>query len=243
MNKITISAKNLEMALMKAATELAISRAEVAHQISEHNQGFLGLGKKITIQAWPRKASPKSPDGEHSSPRPKPKSPPKSKDMSPELMQEVVGGLKELLSNIIKLGFGIQCEITTSEEMSLEGKRVIFEVDSAEFAQILTKEVLLADAIEHLLRKQPRHIKRELPFKIFVDAQSSRRQREQKILDHAKQVSEEVVKSGESIVLDYESSYDRKIIHLALNKDDRVFNKSIGYGARKKLMISLSDRQ
>ena len=240
MNKITISAKNLEMALMKAAAELAISRAEVAHQISEHNQGFLGLGKKITIQAWPRQTHQLRPDGGTS---PRPKSPSKSKEMSPELVQEVVGGLKELLSNIIKLGFGIQCEITTSEEMSLEGKRVIFEVDSAEFAQILTKEVLLADAIEHLLRKQPRHIKRELPFKIFVDAQSSRRLREQKILDHAKQVSEEVVKSGESIVLDYESSYDRKIIHLALNKDDRVFNKSIGYGARKKLMISLSDRQ
>ena len=35
----------------------------------------------------------------------------------------------------------------------------------------------------------------------------------------------------------HKSSYDRKIIHMALDKDDLVYTKSIGSGANRKLMI------
>ena len=38
-------------------------------------------------------------------------------------------------------------------------------------------------------------------------------------------------------ILDYKSSYDRKIIHMALDQDDRVYTKSIGSGPNRKLMI------
>lgn len=239
MNKVTISAKNLELALVKAAGELSVSRSEVAHRVREQSQGFLGLGRKVTIQAWPRHSSSSSShrNGAHARKR---RSEPK--EMSEDLETEVIMGLKTFLHTIIKLAFHIDCEISTVTDVSLEGKRVIFEVHSEQFAQILKEEVMLADAIEHLLRKQPRHIKRELPFKIFVDAQSSRLSREKDILAHAKQASDKVVKTGDSVVLDYESSYDRKMIHLALHHDQRVFTKSIGHGPRKKLMISLSDR-
>lgn len=236
MNKVTISAKNLEVALVKAAGELAIARSEVAHQVRDHSQGFLGLGKKITIQAWPRQTDKKRRSGGRTARRAAETKAP----MSAELKAEVLTGLKGMLANILKLAFGIEAPITTSERSSLEGSRVIFEVDSVKFADLLEPEAMLADAIEHLLRKQPRYIKRELPFKIFVDAQSRRQSRELHILEHAKQAADEVIQSGESVVLDYQSSYDRKLIHLTLGSDDRVMTKSIGHGARKKLMISVA---
>lgn len=230
MTKVTISAKNLDVALVKAAGALSISRSEVGHRIRNETQGFLGLGKKITIDAWRRKD--KRVGGESFRKR---RSAPQ---LSAEKTTAVIAELKQFLNEILVKGFGIHCEIVTKEDVSIEGRRIVFEVPSAEFRALLEQDLLLADAIEHLLRKLPRNIKRELPFKIFVDAGSLRSLREKQVVSHAKQVSDKVVKTGESLVLDYESSYDRKIIHLALQKDERVATKSIGQGARKKLKIS-----
>jgi spoIIIJ-associated protein len=53
----------------------------------------------------------------------------------------------------------------------------------------------------------------------------------------AKDLSEKVHENKKPIVLNYKSPYERKIIHMALDKDDRVYTKSIGSGPGRKLMI------
>ena len=56
-------------------------------------------------------------------------------------------------------------------------------------------------------------------------------------MELARDLSEKVHENKRPIVLNYKSSYDRKIIHMALDKDDRVYTKSIGTGPNRKLMI------
>ena len=53
----------------------------------------------------------------------------------------------------------------------------------------------------------------------------------------AKNLSEEVCRNQRPVVLNYKSAYDRKIIHMALDEDERVYTKSIGTGSHRKLMI------
>lgn len=53
----------------------------------------------------------------------------------------------------------------------------------------------------------------------------------------AHDLSAKVHENKRPIVLNYKSSYDRKIIHMALDKDERVYTKSIGSGPNRKLMI------
>ena len=53
----------------------------------------------------------------------------------------------------------------------------------------------------------------------------------------AHDLSNKVHENRRPIVLNYRNSYDRKIIHMALDKDRRVYTKSIGSGANRKLMI------
>ena len=53
----------------------------------------------------------------------------------------------------------------------------------------------------------------------------------------AQELSGQVYKNKRSITLKDKSSYDRKIIHMALDKDDLVYTKSIGSGSNRKLMI------
>ena len=119
----------------------------------------------------------------------------------------------------------------------LEEGRLVLDIDDEYLAGQITRNSKLAESLEHILRKKPRHIKRELPFRIFVDVRGLRRDRESELVGLARDLSEKVFENRRPIVLNYRSSYDRKIIHMALDKDERVYTKSIGSGPNRKLMI------
>ncbi len=119
----------------------------------------------------------------------------------------------------------------------IDGDRLCLNIDSELIAELITKNSRLAEALEHLLRKKPRYLKRELPFRIFVDAQGVRSARELELVDIAKDISNQVAANQKPMVLDYKSSYDRKIIHMALDGDEKVTTKSIGSGPNRKLMV------
>jgi spoIIIJ-associated protein len=114
------------------------------------------------------------------------------------------------------------------------------EVDNAAIAEIIQTNTKFVESLEHLLRKKPRHLKQELPFRIFIDAQGSRKGREEELVRIAKEKADEVAATGQKCVLDYKSAADRKIIHMALENDTRVYTKSIGNGPSRKLMILVS---
>ena len=120
---------------------------------------------------------------------------------------------------------------------SLQGDRLRMDINSESISQMLSENSKLAEALEHLLRKKPRHLKQELPFRVFIDAGNSRRGREEELTAVAKEMAEKVVETQRPVVLNYQSSYDRRIIHTTLESDERVFTKSIGSGSNRKLMV------
>lgn len=133
------------------------------------------------------------------------------------------------------VGFmGVDAANVTSE---LKDSRLVIDVNDDYLAQQIGKNSKLAESLEHVLRKKPRHLKRELPFRIFVDAKGMRQSREDDLISLAQDLSRKVAENRRPIVLPYKSSYDRKIIHMALDKDERVYTKSIGTGPNRKLMI------
>lgn len=133
------------------------------------------------------------------------------------------------------------CEHITGKPVevvaNLDGDRLKMDIKDAEIAAMLSENGKLAEALEHLLRKKPRHLKQELPFRVFIDAGNSRRSREEELANVAREMSEKVVETQRPVVLNYHSSYDRRIIHTTLESDVRVFTKSIGSGSNRKLMI------
>ena len=125
---------------------------------------------------------------------------------------------------------GRKVKVTTQ----VDEYRLCLNIDDDEIAAMMTKNYKVAESLEHLLRKKPRHLKRELPFRIFVDAQGYRLKREEELVQLAKDLSRKVQQNKRPIVLTHKSSYDRKIIHMALDKDDLVYTKSIGSGSNRK---------
>ncbi len=157
---------------------------------------------------------------------------PLSPEVQAQLEKDICQFCKELCEKIV----GESVSVST---LMTEGKLKL-EVDNAAIAEIIQTNTKFVESLEHILRKKPRHLKQELPFRIFIDAQGSRKGREEELIRIAKEKADEVASTGQKCVLDYKSAADRKIIHMALENDTRVYTKSIGNGPSRKLMILVS---
>ena len=153
--------------------------------------------------------------------------------LEPAQLESVIEELRLFCAEICSRIAGKEIEV----KATLQGDRLRMDIQDEEIVQIMSENTKLAESLEHLLRKKPRHLKQELPFRVFIDAGNSRRGREEELTIVAKEMCEKVVESQRPMVLNYQSSYDRKIIHTTLEGDERVFTKSIGSGSNRKLMI------
>lgn len=173
-----------------------------------------------------RKSEPRTPREERAPAEP----------LTPEMQAQLEHDIRQFCKELCERVVGESVDVSSTME---EGKLKL-EVDSAAVAAMIQSNTKFVESLEHLLRKKPRYIKQELPFRIFIDAQGSRKGREEELIRIAKEKAEEVVTTGQKCVLDYKSAADRKIIHMALENDSRVYTKSIGNGPSRKLMILLS---
>jgi len=258
---INVQAKTLEQALIKACGTLGVSQEGLGYKIlkEETAKGFMSFFKasSVEIEAWTtngnqsrgkqhrerdnqqhnRRSEPRPPRREHSS-----ASRNSHTDDSVEHNAEPLSAEKtiELVEELRLFCSGI-CERIAGEPVDVSATnsdgRLVLNVENEYISGQITKNSKLAEAMEHILRKKPRHLRQELPFRIFVDVSGNRRQREEELIQMAQDLSSKVHENKRPIVLNYKSSYDRKIIHMALDKDDRVYTKSIGSGPNRKLMI------
>ena len=227
---IQITEKSLELALVKAAGKLGATQTEIKYKLISEKQGFLGFGRKVTIEAWKKhpRSQRRQAKTQHSR---------RSNASAPLSSEADLKGLQQELTQHFE---GLASKLSShpvQAKVSLNNDRLHLDAQSEELAQQIRKNSKLAEAIEHLLRKMPRKVKQELPFRIFVDSLGVRKEREQELINMAQAKSREVYETGRSVVLNYRSSYDRKIIHMALDGNTQVFTKSIGSGSNRKLMI------
>jgi len=161
------------------------------------------------------------------------------RDLTPDELTALRQELTEFCKGICERMAGESVEVTSE----LDGDRLTLNLDNEYLTDQILKNTRLAESLEHILRKKPRHLRQELPYRIFVDVRGSRRARETELVQMAQDLSMKVAENKRPIVLNYKSAYDRKIIHMALDSDERVYTKSIGSGPNRKLMILPSSGQ
>jgi spoIIIJ-associated protein len=232
-NKIKIQAKTLPKALEQAATELGVGLDAVQYEIISQTDGglfgFLGA-RKIELMVWTSQRKGRNP---RRSTRSETEQQESREPLSESETQELVEDLTSFCRGICERMAGETCDVTST----LEDGRLSFNINNEYIQQQIGRNSKIAESLEHLLRKKPRYLKRELPFRIFIDVAGLRMNRESELVSMACDLSSKVQKSQRPIVLNYKSAYDRKIIHMALDKDEHVYTKSIGTGTNRKLMI------
>lgn len=244
--RIKITAKTLKKALIEAETLLGADSDEIEHRLISQTKGglFSFIGKKVEIEAWKKSKVTRIHPSSKSRKKPQSKGTPynKTADNSSEVKESFTDQeIEDIKENIKAYCIGICEYLVDSENFHVEAYlsdgRLVLDIEDEYLSGQVAKNIKIAESIEHILRKKPKHLKRELPFRVFVDVNGIRQKREGDLIEMAQDLSEKVHGNKRPIVLNYKSSYDRKIIHMALDKDDRVYTKSIGVGNNRKLMI------
>jgi len=80
-------------------------------------------------------------------------------------------------------------------------------------------------------------------YRIILDVEGYRKRREQTLINLAHRLSEKVKKTGHNIVLEPMNPHERRIIHTALQNDQRVRTFSEGEEPYRKVIITRKSKQ
>lgn len=146
-------------------------------------------------------------------------------------VQEVADHLKSFLGGLTE-AFGLDGHVDVDES---EPDILVATVDAQHGLMVGPKGRTL-DAIQELARVSAQ---RTTPssVRIKVDVGGYRKQRAAALEEFARKAADKAVDNGVEVALDPMSPADRKVIHDALNTDERVETRSVGNEPRRKVVV------
>lgn len=94
-------------------------------------------------------------------------------------------------------------------------------------------------SLQHVLRLLLWRAGHDLPVVIDIDGYRARH--EEHLKELAKRKAEEVRGNGRLAVLAPMTSYERRVVHVALKEEDGVTTESLGEGANRRVMIKKAE--
>ena len=264
MNYVIKTGKSVDEAVREALKELNISREKAEIEILDEGQkGFLGLigSKDATVKVWPREDETKSILNEIFNEEIETEKSQEvvhedveleieNNEVSTEEVQEVVDveegtksieeenqeildAAREFISKILDT-----FELENSVEMELKDNVLTINVNGDEnrLGILIGKRGVTLDSIQYILnlivnKKSSRYIR------VNLDSSGYREKRKETLINLAKKMANKVTKTGRSVKLEPMNSYERKIIHTALQDYEGVLTHSEGKDPFRKVVI------
>ena len=122
------------------------------------------------------------------------------------------------------------------EDFEDTDENYIVHIESEDSGILIGRQGKTLDALQFLLNLlvTPELQKRK---RILVDVARYRERRKKKLTKLARSVGDRVAKSGRSVLLESMNPYERRIVHLTLEEDDRVTTRSEGNGLYKRVRV------
>lgn len=133
---------------------------------------------------------------------------------------------------------GVDISIQTIEETD----KLYVEIISDSAGIIIGKRGKTLEALQ-LITNIIVNKDKEKWIKVILDIENYRDKRENTLTDLAVKVASKVKKTGKFQILEPMNPFERRIIHMALQNDPRIFTKSEGAGNLKKVKIYLRRRK
>lgn len=128
---------------------------------------------------------------------------------------------------------GVPAEVVGMGDV--DGK-IYVELTSKESGLVIGKRGATLDSLQFLVNlmvdSKTRHSR-----KIVLDIESYRDKRELSLVRLAKSIASSVAKTGKSKLLDSMNPFERRIVHMAIQEDDKVFTRSEGNGTFKRVRV------
>ena len=261
MNYVIKTGKTVDEAVREALSELNITRDNAEIEVLDEGQkGFLGLigSKNATVKVWPKVDETKSilneifneeiepetsqevvhntddelefEDEEVSTDEVDTEEAIKTLD---EENEEILSAAREFLGKILET-----LELDNIVEMELEDNTLNVNVNGDEnrLGILIGKRGVTLDSIQYILnlivnKKSSRYIR------VNLDSSGYRDKRKKTLENLAGKMANKVLKTGRSIKLEPMNSYERKIIHTALQDFEGVLTHSEGKDPFRKVVI------
>ncbi len=230
----------MEEATKIALEDLNANLEEVKIEVvSPGKSGILGLGGEPAIinVSYDDKSKPKKAT----------KSKPKAKD-SKKSEKNIARELDDIDEETEKLAIDIVNYLLSSLKVDVktfyrdkddfDTKSLYFEIEGDDSGLIIGRKGETLRSFEFLISFI---IKRQLDkrVRVILDVEGYQERRRSNLVSIAESNAKKVIKYGKPIKMDPMSPFDRRIIHLALEKDKKVITESQGSGSRRQVVIKL----
>ena len=214
-------AKTVEEAIELGLASMGVSRDEVSIEVLEKEQkGFLGFGSKLAkvrLTSLYEEAEEEQAEKE-----------PEETVISDDVERLAVAFLSDVFEKM-KLEVSIACEKQEHEiKMNLSG---------AEMGAVIGRRGETLDALQYLTTLAVNK-KSEEYYKISLDTENYRSEREKTLQNLAHRLAEKAKRNRRNVSLEPMNAYERKIIHSALQEDEDVHTYSVGEDPNRRIILS-----
>lgn len=152
---------------------------------------------------------------------------------------EIEKKLEEIIKELIfKMGF--PAEVTVRKKSEDEVETFICDLKTDESNFLIGQYGVNLQSLQHIARVVVRK-KIEGKMNFVLDVNSYRQEKNDSVIKLAKSLAEQAIGEKRAVVMRPMSSYERRIVHIELSKDERIKTESIGEGEDRRVVIKPAD--
>lgn len=236
------SGKTEEAAIAAALEELGLDRDDVSVEIVERaKSGFLGIGAspaviRVQYEAPDEEVEQETAPAEAQAPATEPEA--SVEPAAPADEPESYARIRAFVSGLLEhMGIQAQIDITARDNGGVN-----VNLSGSGMGAVIGRRGETLDAIQHLTnyavnRGSDKHMH------ISVDAESYRAKREESLVRLAEKMAAKAVKYKRSMALEPMNSYERHVIHTALQDYEGVTTSSTGTEPNRRVVVSYEKPQ
>lgn len=257
---------DVEAAIEAGLQQLGLSRKDVIVEVVEEGRkGILGLGSKdavvrltpLTVPSERPAAAPPPSDEWRAQREPAVKAagdrhpqapaaqPTRAASGGDEGDDELEAAVRDIVGSLlVKMGFDqVTLGIERTEPDDKTGRRMtVVRVEGDNLSSLIGPHGETLNNFQYIARLMAGHaLRRRADFVIDVDGY--RNQRKESLSSLARRMAQKAVERGAAVTLEPMSSYDRRIIHMALRDHDRVYTSSVGEGSNRRVRVMLKGQE
>lgn len=231
LNEIEIKGKNLEDALNIAQNELKTSKDNISYEIIEEtNKTLFSIlsPKYIVIKAKVINTEKVEKNNNINNERIIRKI-----EISENEKEEIKKIVTEFLNNLFN-----SLKIDYNYTIDFETNILQVSINSKDAKILIGYRGEVLDALQTITTLVVNN-KMGANIRIQLDVENYREKRKKILIDLANKVAQSVIKTGKSITLEPMVAFERKIIHLALQENEKIETLSVGEEPNRKVVIKL----
>jgi len=245
LSEITKEGASVEEALESALEDLGAERDEVDYEVLEEGgRRIFGAVRPALVRVWLRQAAADDVDEEDETDEidipellAEPESLPADlRPETPELTDEELDRVADQAVAVINDILGMLGLTASIEEYEGDDSEIILDIVGDDLGVLIGRHGRTLDSLQ-ILVSAIAHRRLDLRYPTVVDVSGYRHRRRLKVEEMAKRAADRAARGGRPVPMRPMTSFERKVVHVALRNDRRVRTESEGAEPYRQVVV------